>query len=113
MFGGDASIINHASLTVEKLFGSTADAVVQEDSSMMVTVKGMVRLGGDLTLTSNPGSNRKPWQYALTDIDSIVAMVDGADFIVDSSIVFREKEVCVWRQRECIHKFAGCGTDRL
>ncbi len=88
MFGGDASIINHATLTVENLFGSTADAVVQEDSSMMVTVNGMVRLGGDLTLTSNPGSNRDPWQYMLTGIDSIVATVDGADFIVDSSITF-------------------------
>ena len=86
MFGGDASIINQATLTVDSLFGSTADAVVQEDSSMMVIVNGMVRLGGDLTLTGNSD----PWGYELAEIDSIVATVDGADFIVDSSITFIE-----------------------
>ena len=86
MFGGDASIINAGNLEVTGTFGSTADAVVQEDSNMTVTVSGMVRLGGDLTLTGNSD----PWGYMLMGTDSIVAMVDGADFIVDSSIVFSD-----------------------
>ena len=93
MFGGDASIINHASLTVEKLFGSTADAVVQEDSNMMVTVNGMVRLGGVLTLTGVQSLNedsKRVWDYDFGKVDSIVAMVNGAEFIVDSSIEFTE-----------------------
>ena len=68
-------------------FGSTADAVVLEDSTSTVTVSGMIRLGGDLTLTGNSD----PWGYMLMGIDSIVATVDGADFIVDSSITFTEE----------------------
>ncbi len=86
MFGGDASIINIGDLEVTGTFGSTADAVVLEDSTSTVTVSGMVRLGGDLTLTGNSD----PWGYELAKIDSIVAMVDGADFMVDSSITFTE-----------------------
>ena len=106
MFGGDASIINAGDLEVTGTFGNTADAVVLEDSTSLVTVTGMVRLGGDLTLTGNSD----PWGYdAYGDIDSIVATVDGADFMVDSSITFDRRQVCVWRQWKCLHKFAGCG----
>ena len=86
MFGGDASIINIGDLEVTGTFGSTADAVVLEDSTSIVTVSGMVSLGGDLTLTGNSD----PWGYMLMGTDSIVATVDGADFIVDSSITFTE-----------------------
>ncbi len=86
MFGGDASIINVGDLEVTGTFGNTADAVVLEDSTSIVTVSGMVRLGGDLTLTGNSD----PWGYMLMGTDSIVAMVDGADFMVDSSITFTD-----------------------
>ena len=86
MFGGDASIVNIGNLEVTGTFGSTADAVVLEDSTSTVTVSGMVSLGGDLTLTGD--SN--PWGYILMGTDSIVATVDDADLIVDSSITFAE-----------------------
>ena len=85
MFGGDAEIINMGDLEVTGTFGSTADVVV-EDSANTITVSGMVRLGGDLTLTANS----EPFGHILAGIDSIVATVDGADFIVDSSITFTE-----------------------